>query len=81
LKIQYCESAFDAVRDADGAVLVTEWDEFRTLDLALLASLMQQPILVDGRNIYDPEAAVRAGLDYSGIGRSTRQRVAPVRVP
>ena len=81
LKIQYCESAFDAVRDADGAVLVTEWDEFRTLDLAKLASLMQQPILVDGRNIYDPEAAVRAGLDYSGIGRSTRQRVAPVRVP
>jgi UDPglucose 6-dehydrogenase len=81
LKIQYCESALDAVRQADAAVLVTEWDEFRTLDLAKLASLMQQPILVDGRNLYDPEAAMRAGLDYSGIGRSTRQRVAPVRVP
>jgi UDPglucose 6-dehydrogenase len=81
LKIQYCESALDAVRGADAAVLVTEWDEFRRLDLAQLASLMQQPILVDGRNLYDPEAAVRAGLDYSGIGRSPRQRVAPVRVP
>jgi len=81
LKIQYCESAFDAVRDADAVVLVTEWDEFRSLDLAQLASRMQQPILVDGRNLYDPEAAARAGLDYTGIGRSTRQRVAPVRVP
>ena len=69
------------MRDADAAVLVTEWAEFRTLDLAQMAARMQQPILVDGRNLYDPEAAVRAGLDYSGIGRSTRQRVAPVRVP
>ena len=81
LKIQYCESAFDAVHEADAAVLVTEWDEFRSLDLAQLAAHMQQPILVDGRNLYDPEAAARAGLDYSGIGRSIRQRVAPVRVP
>jgi len=81
LKIQYCESAFDAVRHADAAVLVTEWDEFRSLDLAHLASRMQQPILVDGRNLYDPEVAMRAGLDYSGIGRSIRQRVAPARVP
>jgi UDPglucose 6-dehydrogenase len=81
LKIQYCESALDAVLAADAVVLVTEWDEFRSLDLAQLASRMQQPILVDGRNLYDPEAAVRAGLDYSGIGRSSRQRLAPVRVP
>ena len=48
LKIQYCDSALDAVLDADAAVLVTEWDEFRGLDLSQLASLMQQPILVDG---------------------------------
>jgi len=81
LKIQYCDSALDAVRDADAAVLVTEWAEFRTLDLAQVAACMQQPILVDGRNLYDPEAALRAGLDYTGIGRSTRQRVAPMRVP
>jgi UDPglucose 6-dehydrogenase len=80
LKIQYCESALDAVAEADAAVLVTEWDEFRQLDLSRMASRMQQPILVDGRNLYDPEAAVRAGLDYSGIGRSVRQRITSVRL-
>src|SRR6266404_6015726 len=81
LKIQYCQSTKEAIEDANALVIVTEWSEFRTLDLAELAPLMQQPILVDGRNLYDPEAAVRAGLDYSGIGRSPRQRMAPVRVP
>jgi UDPglucose 6-dehydrogenase len=75
LKIQYCESALAAVTEADAAVLVTEWNEFRDLDLPLMASLMQQPILVDGRNLYDPEAAERAGFSYSGIGRSVRPRL------
>jgi UDPglucose 6-dehydrogenase len=79
LKIQYCDSALDAVLDADAAVLVTEWDEFRQLDLSQLASTMQQPILVDGRNLYDPEKARGAGLDYSGIGRCARPRFASAR--
>jgi UDPglucose 6-dehydrogenase len=74
LKIQYCDSALDAVYEADAAVLVTEWDEFRRLDLAQMACVMQQPVLVDGRNLYDPEAARSAGLDYTGIGRSARPR-------
>ena len=74
LKIQYCNSALDAVYEADAAVLVTEWDEFRNLDLAQMACVMQQPVLVDGRNLYDPETARSAGLDYAGIGRSTRPR-------
>jgi UDPglucose 6-dehydrogenase len=74
LKIQYCDSARDAVLEADAAVLVTEWDEFRSLDLEQMALLMQQPILVDGRNLYDPEAAKNAGFDYCGIGRASRAR-------
>ena len=74
LKIQYCNSALDAVYEADAAILVTEWDEFRNLDLAQMACVMQQPVLVDGRNLYDPETARSAGLDYTGIGRSTRPR-------
>jgi len=74
LKIQYCDSAADAMRDADAAVLVTEWDEFRRLDLAAAAGLMQQAVLVDGRNLYDPETARRAGFDYACIGRSARPR-------
>jgi UDPglucose 6-dehydrogenase len=74
LKIQYCESARDAVLDADAVVLVTEWDEFRHVDLEEIAHLMHQAVLVDGRNLYDPEAARNAGFDYSGIGRAARTR-------
>jgi UDPglucose 6-dehydrogenase len=81
LKIHYCGSALDAVYEADAAVLVTEWDEFRHLDLTQMACLMQQPVLVDGRNLYDPEAARGAGLDYTGIGRSPRPRLMPRSTP
>ena len=74
LRLQYCDSARSAVLDADAVVLVTEWDEFRKLDLEQIAHLMHQPVLVDGRNLYDPETARNAGFDYSGIGRSARPR-------
>jgi len=76
LMIQYCGSAHDALRDADAAVLVTEWDEFRQLNLRQAVRLMHQPVLVDGRNLYDPEAAREAGFDYTGIGRASRPRTA-----
>jgi UDPglucose 6-dehydrogenase len=69
LRIQYCESAEDAVQDADALVLVTEWRQFATLDLRSLAKRMARAILVDGRNLFDPEAARRPGFDYCGIGR------------
>jgi UDPglucose 6-dehydrogenase len=79
LKMQYCESALEAVCEADAAVLVTEWEEFRKLDLAQMAALMHQPVLVDGRNLYDAETARIAGLDYCGIGRGGRPRYASAR--
>jgi UDPglucose 6-dehydrogenase len=69
LKIQYCESALDAASGADAVVLVTEWNEFRKLDLAQMARSMAQAILVDGRNLYEPEQARDAGFDYTCIGR------------
>jgi len=74
LRIQYCDSANNAVVDADAVVLVTEWDEFRKIDLERIAHLMHQPVLVDGRNLYDPEKARNAGFDYAGIGRAARPR-------
>ena len=55
-------------------MLVTEWREFYDLDLAELARLMANPILVDGRNFFVPETAIAAGFDYSGIGRCVRSR-------
>lgn len=69
LKIRCCESALDLATEADALVLVTEWREFRDLDLAALARVMVRPILVDGRNLFSPEAARTAGFDYTCIGR------------
>ena len=66
------ESAANAVAVADGAdalVIVTEWDEFRALDLAKLSQRMNGKVLVDLRNVYERDEAERAGLEYYGIGR------------
>jgi UDPglucose 6-dehydrogenase len=72
--VTYCTDAYDVARDADALVLVTEWAEFRNLDMPLLASLMNNPIMVDGRNLYDPETMSRAGFTYEGIGRSNTKK-------
>jgi UDPglucose 6-dehydrogenase len=48
---------------------VTEWREFRDLDLVQVARTMNRPVLVDGRNLFSPDAALAAGFDYTGIGR------------
>ncbi len=72
LRIQYCESPEDAASDADALVLVTEWKQFAGLDLRGLAKSMARAILVDGRNLFDPEEARQAGFDYCGIGRPQR---------
>ena len=73
LKIRLCESAAEVAADSDALVLVTEWQEFRLLDLGRLARAMARAILVDGRNLFSPEAARNAGFDYTGVGRP-RQR-------
>ena len=58
-----------AVEGADAVVLVTEWPEFRDLDLAAVAESMRGSLLVDGRNFLDPDAVTAAGLSYEGVGR------------
>jgi UDPglucose 6-dehydrogenase len=73
--IAFAPDARTAAVDADALVIVTEWDEFRALDLALLAKAMRGRTLVDLRNVYDREDAERAGLDYFGVGRG---RAGPV---
>jgi UDPglucose 6-dehydrogenase len=67
--VEFAADAHAAARDADALVIVTEWDEFRALDLDELAALMRGKVLVDLRNVYDRAEAERAGLIYSGIGR------------
>jgi len=69
LRILYCNDALSAAEHADALVLVTEWPEFADLNLSDLAARMNNPVLVDGRNLFVPEKAREAGFDYAGIGR------------
>ncbi|NQV09260.1 UDP-glucose/GDP-mannose dehydrogenase family protein [Candidatus Woesearchaeota archaeon] len=66
----FAESLYDAAKDADAVVLVTEWDEFRSPDFKKLKSIMKQSIIFDGRNIYEPEEVRKRGFEYIGIGRN-----------
>lgn len=68
-QIVYGDSAIDAVDGADATVIVTEWNEFKFLDLVRVKEIMTQPIIFDGRNIYDPERMRRLGFEYHCIGR------------
>jgi UDPglucose 6-dehydrogenase len=67
--IELCESVLDTVRDADAAVIVTEWPELASLASAEVRDAMANPLIVDGRNLLDPEAVQAAGFAYEGIGR------------
>ncbi len=73
LRICYCNDALSAAEHADALVLVTEWPEFASLDLGSLASRMNNPVLIDGRNLFSPEKARAAGFEYAGIGRSNNR--------
>jgi UDPglucose 6-dehydrogenase len=68
--LEGAEDAYGVADGADALVIVTEWDEFRALDLEKLAKRMRGRALIDLRNVYDREEAERAGLDYRGIGRT-----------
>ena len=66
----FCESVLDTVADADAVVIVTEWDELRGLPSAEVRQAMRRPLIVDGRNLLDPDEARSAGFVYEGIGRA-----------
>ncbi len=67
--VEFGESAYDIADSADAVVVVTEWNQFRALDLARLKAAMRAPVVVDLRNIYKPEEMAAAGFRYSSIGR------------
>jgi UDPglucose 6-dehydrogenase len=67
--IDFCDDALAAAQSADAVVVVTEWKEFRQINLLRLRSVMRGDVLVDGRNLYDPEEMARLGFRYAGIGR------------
>jgi UDPglucose 6-dehydrogenase len=68
-RLAYATSPMHAVQDADALVLVTEWQEFRSPDFGELRRTLRQPLLFDGRNLFDPKEVRAAGLEYFGIGR------------
>jgi UDPglucose 6-dehydrogenase len=67
--VAYCDNAYDAMTGADAVVIITEWNEFRALDLERMRRLLRRPIVVDLRNVYNPEDMAAAGFAYSCIGR------------
>ena len=70
LDVDYATDAYDCARDADVLVIVTEWEQFRALDLSILRTAMRRPVIVDLRNIYSPEDAAKHGFSYTGVGRN-----------
>ncbi|MEK6809928.1 MAG: UDP-glucose/GDP-mannose dehydrogenase family protein [Nanoarchaeota archaeon] len=68
-KITYCSSAEDTAVGSSALVLVTEWDEFRSIDFSELGKLMKEKVIFDGRNIYEPELVRDEGFEYIGMGR------------
>ncbi|MFL5301898.1 MAG: UDP-glucose dehydrogenase family protein, partial [Anaeromyxobacteraceae bacterium] len=71
-RILYADTPYDCLEDAEGLFIVTEWNQFRKPDLAKIRQLMKNPVIFDGRNIFDPAAMKEAGFTYYGIGRSGR---------
>ena len=90
-QVTYCADEYDASRNADGVILVTEWKQFHDLDLERLRSVMRGdekgPVFIDGRNFFDPAQVEQMGFRYHGIGRgkarrkSVQQRTAPAEQP
>jgi len=68
-EVEYGKDAYDVARDADALVLVTEWNQFRRLDLQRIKALLKSPIFIDLRNVYEPDQMKRLGFSYCGVGR------------
>lgn len=69
VNVTYGNNAYDVLKDADVAVIITEWNQFRALDLSKVKTLMKTPTIVDLRNIYSPREVASAGINYVSIGR------------
>jgi UDPglucose 6-dehydrogenase len=67
--VDFCAGPYQVAEGVDALILVTEWNEFKQLDMSRVKSLMRQPVLIDGRNIYDPRRMAEMGFTYRGMGR------------
>lgn len=76
--VTWGEDAYSICDNADAVMLITEWNEFRALDLGRLRDTMATPVMIDLRNVYDPQTVVNSGFIYSSIGRATPARTPEV---
>ncbi len=67
--VVYCATPYDVAKGSDALLILTEWNEFKQLDFDKLKRLMRQPVILDGRNLYDPETIEARGFTYRGVGR------------
>jgi len=70
-QVQFCHDAYEAAQDADALVIVTEWNEFKSLDMPQIRAAMRRPVVIDGRNVYESTEMNRLGFIYRGMGRGT----------
>jgi UDPglucose 6-dehydrogenase len=67
--VKLCENPYQVAEKADALVLATEWNEFKQLDFAKVKELMHQPVILDGRNLWDAQTMKDLGFIYMGVGR------------
>jgi len=68
-KIEYAKNPYEAAKDADQLIVLTEWNEFKQIDLKKLKKILKKPVIFDGRNIYDPLILKNLGFKYFSVGR------------
>ncbi len=71
LNVEMCKDAYEAIAGADGVVILTEWNEFRALDLGRVKASLSRPLMIDLRNIYRPSHMAEVGFTYISIGRNS----------
>jgi UDPglucose 6-dehydrogenase len=71
--ITFCKSAYEVAKGTDGLVVVTDWNEFKSLNMRRVRESMHRPVLIDGRNIYEPAEMERCGFIYRGMGRGSKR--------
>ena len=67
--IEYAADEYDAIKDADALIIITEWNQFRALDMEKVKRLLKSPKIADLRNVYEPEDMQELGFEYVGVGR------------
>ena len=70
-EMTFCQDAYDTAKGCDGLILMTEWNQFRNLDLGRIREVLKQPVFIDLRNVYDPGKMAELGFRYVGVGRKS----------